>query len=42
MSLEQPQSTELQHRPLPASLSQERLMKFNASVDGKALLHDLD
>ena len=27
---------------LPASLSSERLMRFNSNVDGKALLHDLD
>ena len=24
------------------SMSQDRLMKFNANIDGKALLHDLD
>ncbi len=27
---------------LPPSLSQDKLMRFNSSLDGKALLHDLD
>jgi hypothetical protein len=27
---------------LPPSISQDKLMRFNANVDGKALLHDLD
>lgn len=27
---------------LPPSMSQDKLMRFNANIDGKALLHDLD
>jgi hypothetical protein len=27
---------------LPPSVSQDKMMRFNAQVDGKALLHDLD
>jgi hypothetical protein len=27
---------------LPPALGHEKLMRFNSTVDGKALLHDLD
>jgi hypothetical protein len=47
--LQRPQSNKSLYIPppqaeiqLPPSLSNERMMRFNSSVDGKALLHDLD
>lgn len=27
---------------MPPQLGQDKLMRFNAGIDGKALLHDLD